>query len=149
MQDPYSPTSAGSPPPFPAPGTVPPVMPPALAPAGILVREEDKTMAMLCHLLAIFTGFLGPLILWLVKKDSSPFVDHHGREALNFQITIFLVMMGLMAMVFVLMFVFFVGFLLIPVIMILQVLVIVAEVMAAVAAQRGDWHRYPFCLRLV
>lgn len=149
MQDPFSQSAAASPPPFPAPGTVPPVMPPALFPAGIHVREEDKTMAMLCHLLAIFTGFLGPLILWLVKKDSSPFVDHHGREALNFQITVFLVMMGLMAMVFILMFVFFAGFLLIPVIMILQVLIIVAEIMAAVAAQRGDWHRYPFCLRLV
>lgn len=149
MQDPFSLSAGTSPPPFPAPGTVPPVMPPAFVPSMAPVREEDKTMAMLCHLLAIFTGFLGPLILWLVKKDNCPFVDHHGREALNFQITIFLVMMGLMAMVFVLMFVFFAGFLLIPVIMILQVLVIVAEVMAAVAAQRGDWHRYPFCLRLV
>ncbi len=106
-------------------------------------------MGMLCHLLGIFTGFLGPLILWLVKKDSCVFVDHHGREALNFQLTIFLVMMGLMAMTMVLMFVFFIGFLFIPVIMAMQVLAIVAEVMAAVAAQRGDWHRYPFCLRLV
>ncbi|RYD17097.1 MAG: DUF4870 domain-containing protein [Verrucomicrobiaceae bacterium] len=123
-------------------------MPPALIPPPPLVSEDDKTMGMLCHLLAIFTGFLGPLILWLVKKDSSAFVSHHGREALNFQITIFLVMIGLMAMAIVLMFVF-VGFLLIPVILILQILAIVAEVMAAVAAQRGDWHRYPFCLRLV
>jgi uncharacterized Tic20 family protein len=149
MQDPFSQPSAASPPPFPEPGAFPPAMPPALVPTGLHVPEEDKTLGMLCHLLAIFTGFLGPLILWLVKKDSSPFVAHHGREALNFQITIFLGMMGLMAMVFVLMFVFFSGLLLIPVIMILQVLVIVAEVMAAIAAQRGDWHRYPFCLRLV
>lgn len=148
MQDPYAPYPVTSPPPLPGAGTVPPPMPPALASTYVAVREEDKTLGMLCHLLGIFTGFLGPLILWLVKKDSCPFVAHHGREALNFQITVFLVMVGLMAMTFVLIFVL-VGVIFIPVIMILQVLAIVAEVMAAVAAQRGDWHRYPFCLRLV
>src|SRR5690348_1357609 len=51
--------------------------------------KDAKTMALLCHLLPIFTGFLGPLIIWLVKKDSSPFVDDQGKEALNFQITAF------------------------------------------------------------
>lgn len=148
MQDPYAPSPGTSPPPFPTADTVPPPMPPALVTAYQGVREEDKTLGMLCHLLAIFTGFLGPLILWLVKKDSSTFLDHHGREALNFQITVFLVMLGLGSVTFVLLFVF-VGFFLIPVMMVMQVLAIVAEVMAAVAAQRGEWHRYPFCLRLV
>jgi len=52
------------------------------------IKQEDKTMAMLCHLLGILTAFLGPLIIWLVKKDQSPFVDDQGKEALNFQITL-------------------------------------------------------------
>lgn len=120
-------------------GTMPPPM---------MISAEDKTLAMLCHLLAIFTGFLGPLVLWLVKKDQSPFIDHHGREALNFQITLLFVMIALGSVTFILMFIF-VGILLIPVIMIVGILALVAEIMAAIAAQNGEWHRYPFNLRLV
>ena len=105
-------------------------------------------LAMLCHLLGIFTGFLGPLILWLVKKDSSPFVAHHGRESLNFQLTLMLAMLCVGSAAFFLMFLL-VGFLLLPVLMALPLLALVAEVLAAIAAQRGDWHRYPCCLRLV
>lgn len=103
---------------------------------------------MLCHLLGILTGFIGPLVLWLVKKDQSPFIDHHGREALNFQITLFLVMIALASVTFVLMLVV-VGFLLIPVLFAIPIIGLVLEILAAVAAQRGEWHRYPFCLRLV
>jgi uncharacterized Tic20 family protein len=83
-----------------------------------------------------------------VKKDSSPFLDHHGREALNFQITVMLVMLALGSVTFVLMF-FIIGILLVPVMMIVGILALVAEIIAAIAAQKGEWHRYPFCLRLV
>jgi uncharacterized Tic20 family protein len=110
--------------------------------------EEDKSLAMLCHLLGIFTGFIGPLILWLVKKDSSAFVGHHGREALNFQITLMLVMLGLGSVTVVMMFVV-VGIFLIPVMFVVPILALVAEIIAAVAAQKGEWHRYPCCIRLV
>lgn len=108
--------------------------------------EDDRTMAMLCHLLSIFTGFLGPLILWLVKKDSSRFVDHHGREALNFQITVFIASLCVGSVAFVLMF-FVIGILLIPVLMAIGVLALVGEIMAALAANRGEWHRYPCTIR--
>ncbi|MBN8457468.1 MAG: DUF4870 domain-containing protein [Verrucomicrobia bacterium] len=110
--------------------------------------SEDRTLAMLCHLLGLLTGFLGPLVLWLVKKDSSPFVDHHGREALNFQITLMVVMFALGIATFVLMFVF-IGFLLIPVIAVVGILALIAEIMAAVAGQNGEWYRYPCCIRFV
>jgi len=124
---------------MPYPGNMPP---------PVIVTEEDKTMAMLCHLLAIFTGFLGPLVLWLVKKDQSAYIDHHGRESLNFQITLFIVMFALGSATFILMFVF-IGILLIPVLMAVGILALVAEIIAAIAAQNGQWHRYPCCLRLV
>jgi uncharacterized Tic20 family protein len=107
---------------------------------------DDRTMAMLCHLLAILTWFVGPLVIWLVKKDSSRFVDHHGRESLNFQLTIFLASICLGAMAFVLMF-FFIGILLIPVLMAISVLALIAEIMAGLAASRGEWHRYPCTIR--
>src|SRR4051794_34894623 len=48
--------------------------------------EDECTSGMLCHLLAIFMHFIGPIIIWMMKKDESRFVDHHGREALNFSI---------------------------------------------------------------
>lgn len=109
---------------------------------------DDRTLGMLCHLLAIFTGFWGPLILWLIKKDQSAFVDHHGREALNFQLTMFIASIVLGGAMFLLMFVF-IGFLLFPVLIVIAILALVAEILAAVAAQRGDWHRYPCCFRFV
>ena len=46
-----------------------------------------RTDAMLIHLLGLFTSFLGPLIIWLLKRESHPFVDDQGREALNQHIT--------------------------------------------------------------
>lgn len=149
MHEPFADESP-TPPPIASAAAAPPPLP-VLAmscQATHGVTDEDKTLAALCHVLGIFTGFLGPLVIWLVKKDSSPFLDHHGREALNFQLTMLLVLMSLGAVTFVLMFIF-VGIFLIPVIIVLQILAIVAEIMAAVAAANGEWHRYPFCIRLV
>ena len=74
-----------TPPPPPMPGSPPP-MPMYLAPGhgyAPVVSADDRSMGMICHLLAILTGFIGPLIIWLVKKQTSPFLDHHGREALK------------------------------------------------------------------
>jgi uncharacterized Tic20 family protein len=140
------PLPQASPPPVPeSPAVYPPVLPPA-PPAG--PSSEDRTLAMLCHLLGLLTGFLGPLVLWLVKKDSSPFVDHHGRESLNFQLTLMLVMFALGMAMFILMFIF-IGFLLIPVMALLGILALVVEIIAAVAAQNGEWYRYPCCIRFV
>ncbi len=111
------------------------------------VTADDRNMAMLCHLLSILTGFVGPLILWLVKKDESPFINHHGREALNFQITVLLASIVLFGLTFALMFVF-VGILLLPLLIALPIAALVAEIMACMAANRGEWHRYPYCIRL-
>ena len=98
-------------------------------------------MAMLCHILAIFTGFLGPLIIWLIKKDDSPFVDRHGKEALNFQLTILIawVASGLLAFVCI-------GFILMPVIGIVD---LVLCILAAVKSSRGEDYRYPINIRFV
>ena len=110
--------------------------------------EEEKTLGMLCHLLGILTGFVGPLILWLVKKDSSRYIDYHGREALNFQITLFIVMITLSFATMLLM-IIFIGILLIPVLFVIAILALVAEILAAVAAQKGEFYRYPCCIRFV
>lgn len=144
MQEPSS-ANSPAPPALPSPAAVPPPLPCGTAPG---VTEEDKTLALFCHLSGIFTGFLGPLVIWLVTKDRSAFLDHHGREALNFQITLLLVMMCLGSATFVLMFML-VGILLVPVLIVVPILALVAAILAAVAARSGGWYRYPLCIRLV
>jgi len=81
--------------------SVPPMRPAGPEPAVpgiVLPSDEDKTMALLCHLLALFTSFIGPLIIWLIKKDSSRFVDAHGRAILNFIISMFIYSMILVVL---------------------------------------------------
>jgi uncharacterized protein len=132
----------------------PPPIPPttqsgnSLPPPQAGPTEEEKTLGMLCHLLGILTGFVGPLILWLLKKDSSRYIDYHGREALNFQITLFIVMITLFFATMLLM-IIFIGILLIPVLFVIIILALVAEILAAVAAQKGEFYRYPCCIRFV
>jgi uncharacterized Tic20 family protein len=96
----------------------------------------------LAQLLGILTGFLGPLIVYLVNNgDKDRFVRHHSAEALNFQLT---VLIGYLVS-FVLMFVL-VGFLTFPA---TGVMAIVFGILAAVAANRGEWYRYPINIRMV
>ena len=58
------------------------------APDGTCLVKEDRTMAMLSHVLAIFSGFIGPLIIYLVKKDDSKYVAFHALQALYFSLVV-------------------------------------------------------------
>ena len=103
--------------------------------------KDDCNIAMLAHLLGIFTGFIGALILWLVKKDESSFITDQAKEALNFQITIAIAFFVSWILAFVL-----IGMLLIPVLVIVN---LVFCILGAVAASKGQAYKYPFALRLV
>ena len=120
-----------------------PETPPAEQPAAPAadIPSDARTMAMLCHLLAIFTSFIGPLIVWLVKKDDHPFINEQGKEALNFQITMVLasIAAGLLIMVCI-------GAFLLPAV---QVVNLVFCIIATIKANNGEHYRYPICLRLV
>ncbi len=103
--------------------------------------SEDRTMGMLCHLLAIFTGFLGPLIIWLVKKDQSPFVDDQGKEALNFQLTM---LIG-WVIAFVTSF-FCIGFFIGAALVVVN---LVFCILATIKANQGIAYRYPINIRFI
>ncbi len=103
--------------------------------------NDDRNMAMLAHLLGIVSGFVGALIIWLIKKDQSPFVDEQGKEALNFQITVMIGFVGSWILMFVL-----IGMLLIPLLLIAN---LVFCILAAVAVSKGDHYKYPFAIRLL
>jgi uncharacterized protein len=109
--------------------------------AGGSPSKEARTMAMLAHLLGILTGFLGPLIIWLIKKDDDPFIDDQGKEALNFQITIAIAMFisGLLMFLCV-------GFFTAAAVAIADLILCI---MAGIKANDGVAYRYPLTLRLI
>ncbi len=117
-------------------------IPPSTEPSPVEISStsDDRTMALLCHIGGIVTGFLVPLIIWLIKKDQSKFVDDQGKEALNFQITLVIAhaVAGLAIC-------FHFGL----VNLALWVFTIVYGILAAVAAQKGQAYRYPLTLRLI
>jgi hypothetical protein len=102
---------------------------------------NDKTMGMLAHLLGIFLGPIGPLIIWLIQKDTSAFAGAEGKEALNFQITLLIGWVAAFLLSFV-----FIGFLLFPV---LGLLALIFGIMGTMEANKGNHYKYPFALRLI
>lgn len=123
--------------------------------------RDDRQYAMLLHLSALagflFGGllFLGPLIMWLIRKDQSPFVDRHGRAAVDFHIS--LLIYGLAAtLLLVVVAVATLGLgilLLIPAIIVgallVLVLTIVFPILAALKANDGLEYRYPLAIPLL
>lgn len=117
---------------------------PPPAPSGA-PASEDKTMALIAHLLGIITWFIGPLVIWLINKDQSgkAFVIDQSKEALNFQITV--------TIAFVISFILTIISL--GLLFFLPTLVGIANlvfcIIAGIKANNGEAYRYPFALRLI
>ncbi len=119
-----------------------------IAQTSVLDRppEEDKearTWGMIAHISPLVVSWIGPLVVYLIKKDEMPFAADQGKEALNFSITTFIlyvaiVIAGFCSGGF--------GFLLAPV---LGVVTLVLHILAAIAANEGKWYRYPVNIRLI
>jgi uncharacterized Tic20 family protein len=117
-------------------------------PVGPAAYLSVRTWTILCHasaLLGVFFHFpghiLGPLIVWLAKRHDSPEIDAHGKESLNFQITMLLY--NAIAVVFCLV---LIGFLVLP---ILWVLNAVFVIVASIQASDGKLYRYPMTIRFI
>lgn len=108
---------------------------------------EERQWAMFAHLSALaglvipFGSIIGPLVIWLIKKDTMPFVNDQGKEALNFNITV-----AIAAVVCWILFFVLIGMLLLPVLVILW---LVFVILGTIKANEGTTYRYPFALRLV
>ena len=105
------------------------------------MTQDERTMGMLCHLLAFAFSPIGTLVLWLWKKDTMPFVDDQGKEALNFQISVYIYSFVAWLLCFVV-----VGFILLPIVTVGSIVLII---LAAVAAYDGRAYRYPLTIRLI
>ncbi len=122
------------------------------ATAVTLAPSKDERMwAMIAHLSAFAAYFtvvghlLGPLIVWLSKRDGNPFVDDQGKEALNFQISWSIYMLANF-----LLFITVIGAIIaIPVFFVLPVFHIVCMIIAAIKANDGTAFRYPLSIRFL
>ena len=107
-----------------------------------------RTWCILTHATAL-VGFLvpvaghivGPLIVWLAKRQDSPEIDAHGKESVNFQISMLIwnVIAGILCLVLI-------G---IPILILLHILNIIFVIVASIQASEGKLYRYPFAIRLI
>jgi uncharacterized Tic20 family protein len=122
-----------------------PLPPPPPAPVA---SSDIRTWCVLCHaaaLLGLFFHFLGhllgPLIVWLVKRGDSPEVAAHGKESLNFQISM-LIYDAIAAILCIVL----IG---VPILIALWVLNTVLVIIASIQASEGKFYRYPITIRLI
>lgn len=108
------------------------------AQADYVPTSDERTMAILSHILTIIAPVLAPLIIYLVKKDESAYVSHHAKESLNFQISMFIIIIGLCITVIGILLVWIVG-----------IVSLVLVIIATIKASEGKLYKYPFNLRLI
>jgi uncharacterized Tic20 family protein len=117
-------------------------------PASPVASPNIRTWIVLCHasaLLGLFFHFLGhlfgPLIVWLVKRGESAEIDAHGKESLNFQLSMLIydAVAAILCLVLI-------GF---PILILLWVLNTVFVIIASVKASEGQLYRYPLTIRFI
>ncbi|WP_220472583.1 DUF4870 domain-containing protein [Spirosoma foliorum] len=124
----------------------PPIPPMPPTPASFS-EADARLWAMLAHLSALPGSFfvvgsvVAPLVIWQIQKDKSAFVDYHGKEALNFQITIAIATGISILLMFVL-----IGFVLIWAVGIVW---LVFTIIAGIKANNGEYYRYPIAIRFI
>ena len=125
-----------------------PPSPPAPPPPAPASGKDARTWAIFCHLggLASLVGpavgnIIVPLVIWLLKRSEYPFVDRHGKEAVNFQISVTIYAVCCIPLAFIL-----VGF---PLLLALAVFDIIMIVKAAMAANNSEEFRYPLTIRFL
>ena len=113
----------------------------------VIMSKDERMWAMLCHLSAL-AGFIipmgsiiGPLIVWLIKKDEMPLVAEHGRKSLNFQITMFIAYIVCLILMFAV-----IGVILLPIVAIFSFIMVV---IGAIKTNDGKEFNYPFSLQLI
>ncbi|MGN8050134.1 DUF4870 domain-containing protein [Curtobacterium sp. 22159] len=118
-----------------------PQYPAGYTPPQPMTPEDQRLWATLTHIGGIFFNFVAPLVAYLVLRDRGQFIREHTRAALNFHIT-----MGIAYVVAGLLTIVLIGALLLPVI---GILTVVFGIMAAVAANRGQFYRYPLSIEFI
>ena len=103
--------------------------------------NEERTLAAAIYVISFFTVFIGPLLIWLIKKDSSSYIDYHGKEYMNFFISY-----TIYSLVSVILMIVLIGFLTIWVV---GVAGFVFTIIGAIKAYEGKTYRIPLIFRLI
>ena len=109
--------------------------------------QDERMFAMFCHLSALigfifpFGNIIAPLVIWILKKDQYPLVNEHGKEAINFQISMTIYFIASIILIFLL-----IG---IPLLILLGLFELIAIVIAAVQANDGKLFKYPLSIRFL
>ncbi len=106
---------------------------PTIPPTG-----DERTLAILSHVLTFFFPIIAPLIIYLVKKDDSKFVAYHAKESLNFQITVVIVCILMFVTIIGILFIWAVG-----------IVALILVIVATIKASEGKLYRYPLTIRLI
>lgn len=112
-----------------------------------MLTQDERTFGMLSHLLALSGLFIplgniiGPLVIWLLKKDQYPFVNDQGKESLNFQISI--IIYGVVAAILLL------ALIGIVLLIVVGIFAIVMPIIASVRSNEGVYYRYPLTIRFI
>lgn len=127
----------------------PPLPPPAPVPVSEVTpaNKDENTLGIVCHLLGFagmafpFGNIIGPLVLWLIKRAESPYLDACGKEVLNFQISWSIYGLAAALLCFV-----FIGILILPA---LGIAWLVFVILGSIKASEGKLYRYPLTIRLI
>lgn len=118
---------------------------PVIPPEG---STDSRGWAVAAHLTPWIVGFLGPLIIWLAKKDD-PFVEENARESLNFQLSLLLYYLGVMVSLILVVLTPLWVFVWLVLFFGLAIFTLVTTIVGAIRASNGDVYRYPLCIRFV
>lgn len=120
---------------------------PATGEEVISTNRDGNMWAMFCHISAIagfvipFGNIVAPLVLWAMKKDEYEIVNIHGKEAINFQISITIYVLISILLIFIV-----IG---IPILIALGVFELIVIIIAAVKANEGKIYRYPLSIKFL
>lgn len=129
-------------------------MVPSPTPAPTPTDAQARSWNMWCHMSALagfvipFGNIIGPLIVWQMKKNELPSVDAHGKQALNFQLTVAIALLATAILAFILSF-FCIGVLLVPVVIAIAWAGPIFAIIAGIKVNDGKDYKYPYTLILI
>jgi hypothetical protein len=97
-------------------------------------------MVTLANLLGLI-GFIGPLVIWLLKKDEHKFINEQVKEILNYQMSLMIYVFGAWLLYFI-----FIGFVIMAVLMVMHIIFVI---IASVKSGEGKAYRYPIAIRFL
>ncbi|MEH7181136.1 DUF4870 domain-containing protein [Neobacillus vireti] len=106
-----------------------------------MIKSEERMLAAILYVVSLFFPIIGPLVIWLLKKDESSFINYHGKEYFNFFIsyTVYSVISGILVFLIVGIFLLW----------ILGIMALVFTIIAVVKAYEGNEYRFPLVFRVI